>query len=91
MKSVIIYILLIIIGSLLLLSQRPQKASSTSIEQQAAPEQVIMSIRELQQALNDKGHKRYYCGKVDGKPGPKLFRAWSNWICDRNYKESTYE
>ena len=50
----------------------------------------IMSIRELQTFLNEKGHSRYAC-KVDGKMGKETQRAWDNWICDRHYKESTYE
>ena len=49
----------------------------------------IMSIRELQQALNDKGHSRYKC-KVDGKWGGETTQALDNYICDREYKESTY-
>ena len=90
MKNLAIYILLIIIGSLLLLSQRPQKASSSPVSVQTAPKHGIMSIRELQQALNDKGHSRYKC-EVDGKWGPETAKALENYICDRNYKESTYE
>lgn len=82
MKSVVIYILLIIIGSLLLLSQRPIKTPSKAVGRQTALEQGIMSIRELQQALNDKGHSRYKC-EIDGRMGPQTLKAWNNYICDR--------
>lgn len=47
-----------------------------------APELAIMSIRELQTALNAQGHSRYKC-EVDGKMGKETLKAWSNYICDR--------
>ena len=59
-------------------------------EPQTVVVKEIMSIREQQTFLNAQGHSRYDCGEVDGKPGPLLFKALDNYICDRNYKESTY-
>ncbi len=50
----------------------------------------IMSIRELQTFLNEQGHSRYTCA-IDGKMGKETLRAWSNYINDRYYKESTYK
>lgn len=47
-----------------------------------APEQQIMSIRELQTALNAQGHSRYKC-EIDGRMGKETLKAWSNFICDR--------
>lgn len=47
------------------------------------PQKEIMSIREQQQFLNSQNHSRYYCGEIDGIPGPKLFKAIDNWTCDR--------
>jgi hypothetical protein len=93
MKNAIIYILVIVCGCLFLYSQRSIKPSNSPVSVQTAPEREILSIRELQQALNDLGHSRYYCGEVDGKlggPDSKTRTAWNNYICDRNYKESTY-
>ena len=46
----------------------------------------IMSIREQQEFLNSQNHSRYDCGPVDGKPGPKLYKALDNYICDRQAK-----
>jgi hypothetical protein len=67
-----------------------EKAPHSPSETITAPKREIMSIRELQQALNDLGHSRYYCGEVDGIWGSKTAKALDNFICDRNYKESTY-
>ncbi len=67
------------------LIQAPQ-APATAI---TAPEQRIMSVRELQAFLNDKGHSRYACG-VDGRMGKETQRAWDNWIMDR-YAKGEFE
>ena len=50
------------------------------------PQKEIMSIREQQEFLNSQNHSRYDCGPVDGKPGPLLFKALDNYICDRQAK-----
>ena len=85
MKNAIIYILVIVCGSLALYSQRPVALAKSVTKVEVQKE--IMSIRELQQALNDKGHSRYKC-KVDGKWGSETAQALENYICDREYKES---
>ena len=84
MKNWIIYILFIACGCLFLYSQRPIKAVSSPVSVLTAPEGHIMSIRELQQALNDKDDPwgRYEC-KVDGKWGSETAQALENYICDR--------
>ena len=87
MKNAIIYILVIACGCLALYSQRPVALAKSVTKVEVQKE--IMSIRELQQALNDKGHSRYKC-KVDGKWGGETAQALENYICDREYKESTY-
>ena len=67
----------------------PLRATHSPAQTTAAPVKQIMSIRETQTALNAQGHSRYKC-KVDGKWGPETAKALDNFICDRNYKESTY-
>ena len=64
--------------------QRPIKAVSSPVSERTAAEPTIMSIRELQQALNEQDDPwgRYKCG-VDGKMGKETLTAWSNYICDR--------
>jgi len=64
--------------------QRPIKAVSSPVQTRTTPEPTIMSIRELQQALNEQDDPwgRYKCG-VDGKMGKETLTAWSNYICDR--------
>lgn len=92
MKNAIIYIMFIVCGclSLHVWANMGREAPSSPVEQRTTPDKQIMSIRELQQALNAQGHSRYYC-EVDGKWGPETAKALDNYICDRNYKESTYE
>ena len=70
--------------------QTPLRATDSPASVQTTPVRVIMSVRELQAALNAKGHSRYTC-EVDGKWGSETAKALDNFICDRNYKESTYE
>lgn len=60
----------------------PVKAPQQAVEMRTAPERVIMSIRELQAALNAREHSRYKC-EVDGKWGPQTAKALDNYICDR--------
>ena len=67
-------------------SQVPVKVPDRPPSVQTAPERVIMSIRELQTALNEKGHSRYSC-EVDGRMGKETLKAWSNWICDRQARK----
>ena len=67
-----------------------REAPSSLASIQTTPVKQIMSIRETQTALNAIGHSRYKC-KVDGKWGPETAKALENFICDRNYKESTYD
>ena len=64
--------------------QRPIKAVSSPVQTRTASEPTIMSIRELQQALNDTDDPwgRYEC-KVDGKWGSETAQALENYICDR--------
>ena len=64
--------------------QRPIKAVSSPVQTRTTPEPTIMSIRELQQALNDTDDpwRRYKC-KVDGKWGSETAQALENYICDR--------
>jgi len=64
--------------------QRPIKAVSSPVQTRTTPEPTIMSIRELQQALNDTDDPwgRYEC-KVDGKWGSETAQALENYICDR--------
>lgn len=78
--------LLIILSTRLLTHQCPIPAPDSPVEQRTTLEPVIMSIRELQQALNDKGHSRYKC-EVDGRMGKETLKAWDNWICDRQAKK----
>lgn len=66
-------------------AHQPIKAVSSPVSVRTAPEPTIMSIRELQTALNAKGHSRYRC-EVDGKMGKETLKAWSNYICDRQAK-----
>lgn len=66
--------------------QQAHTAPQTPPETLSASEPVIMSIRELQQALNEKGHSRYKC-EIDGRMGKETLRAWSNYICDRQAKK----
>lgn len=91
MKSAIIYILIIVLGCccIYIWANVGREAPSSPVQTRTAPEQEIMSIREMQTFLNVQGHSRYAC-EVDGKWGPETARALENYICDRNYKESTY-
>ena len=92
MKNAIIYIMFIICGCLVIYvwANWGREAPSSLASIQTTPVKQIMSIRETQTALNAQGHSRYKC-KVDGKWGPETAKALDNYICDRNYKESTYE
>ena len=92
MKNAIIYILFIVCGCLVIhvWANVGREAHGSPTGGLTTPVKQIMSIRETQTALNAIGHPRYYCGEVDGKPGPLYFKALDNYICDRNYKESTY-
>lgn len=62
--------------------ERQSKPPERPLSRLTTPERVIMSIRELQQALNDKAHPRYKC-EVDGQMGQETLKAWDNFICDR--------
>ena len=52
---------------------------------------VPMSITELQTFLNEQHDPwgRYEC-KIDGKYGQETAKALDNYLCDQNYKRSTY-
>ena len=92
MKNAIIYILFIVCGCLVIhvWANWGREAHGSPARTTTAPVKQIMSIRETQTALNAQGHSRYKC-KVDGKWGPETAKALDNYICDRNYKESTCE
>ena len=64
--------------------QRPIPAPDSPVSERTAAEPTIMSIRELQQALNDTDDPwgRYEC-KVDGKWGSETAQALENYVCDR--------
>ena len=91
MKNAIIYILFIVCGCLVIhvWANWGREAPSSPVQAITTPDKQIMSIREMQTFLNAQGHSRYKC-KVDGKWGPETAKALDNFICDRNYKESTY-
>ena len=62
--------------------QQAHTAPDSPVQAITTSQPVIMSIRQLQQALNDKGHSRYAC-EIDGRMGKETLKAWSNYICDR--------
>lgn len=91
MKSIIIYILFIVCGCLSIhvwanWGREAHSSPLVAIRKVRAP----MSVRELQSFLNAQGNSRYDCGKEDGKRGPKLYKAWDNYICDR-YAKAEFE
>ena len=85
MKNAIIYIMFIALGCccIYIWANEGREAPRSPVKTITAEKRVIMSIREMQTFLNAQGHSRYYCGEVDGIPGPKLFKAIDNWVCDR--------
>ncbi len=92
MKNTLIYIMFIVLGccGVYIWANEIRKANSSPAQTTTTTVKRIMSIRELQQALNAQGHSRYSC-EVDGCWGPETAKALENYCNDRNYKESTYE
>ena len=84
MKNATIYIMFILLGCccIYIWADEGREAPRSPVSVQTAPEQQVMSIRELQTFLNEKGHSRYKC-EIDGRIGPETLKAWSNYICDR--------